>query len=360
MNPSAERRDNGADALRRRARVFRRLRIVVLGLVVGYFFLPYGVRVWIPFWLPFLAALGLEVEFFLGGYLKTRREHPQGSARPDRGPQPHDLAELGGEHWRDALAVDRAGEQHFVPTAGLSDEEIQERLAAYLEDPEAAAEAAAAPRATTPDLGAAPSGFRSQHPYVAHVTEALAALAVVAGILFYAVHPHGWSAVSATNRARSQAVFSREATAIAGHPARVVCDTSGRYVGFVEDADGVAVVGGSRAYLVPGICNTLYQLAFKHRVQSFPQTARAIAVLAHESWHLEGVANEGLTNCYAFQSGVGIGVDLGLSEATARSMMREQLATNASDSAGDTRYLVPPECHNDGADDLHPGSNRFP
>jgi hypothetical protein len=40
-------------------------------------------------------------------------------------------------------------------------------------------------------------------------------------------------------------------------------------------------------------------------------------------------------------------------------MMREQLATNASD-AGDTRYLVPPGCRNGGEYDLHPGSQRFP
>ena len=83
-------------------------------------------------------------------------------------------------------------------------------------------------------------------------------------------------------------------------------------------------------------------------------------MLAHESWHLRGVADEGLTNCYAFQSGVQLGVDLGLSEQTARSMMREQLATNPSDSAGDPRYLVPPGCRNGGADDLHPGSSSFP
>jgi hypothetical protein len=195
---------------------------------------------------------------------------------------------------------------------------------------------------------------------VSHLAEAFAVLAVVGGILFYTARPHGWSAVSAVDRARAQTVFSREATAIAGHPARIVCDTSGRNVGFVQEADGVAVVGGDRAYLVPGLCDTLYQLAFKHRVQSFPRTARAIAVLAHESWHLQGVADEGLANCYAFQSGVEVGVDLGLSEANARSMMREQLAANASDSAGDSRYLVPPGCHNGGADDLHPTSDRFP
>jgi hypothetical protein len=41
-------------------------------------------------------------------------------------------------------------------------------------------------------------------------------------------------------------------------------------------------------------------------------------------------------------------------------MMREQLATNASDSGADSRYLVPPGCRSGGEYDLHPGSSRFP
>jgi hypothetical protein len=185
-------------------------------------------------------------------------------------------------------------------------------------------------------------------------------VALVAGILFYASRPQGWDAVRAEARARTENVLSREASLIAGHPARIGCDAKGEYVGFVQEADGLAFIGGDRAFLTPSICNTLYQLAIKHRTQGFAPTARAIAVLGHESWHLRGVRDEGLTNCYAFQSGVEIGVHLGLSEATARSMMREQLATNASDSGRNTQYRVPSECHNGGSADLNPGSASFP
>jgi hypothetical protein len=339
-----------SNAMRHRARVFRRARIVVLALVIGYFFLPYDVRAWIPIWLPFFAALGLEVHFFVGGYLQSNRgRHP---ARPDRGPQPRDLADLGGEHWRETHAVELDGEEHFVPTEGLADEEeTRERIAAYVIDPEATLAAAAAETARP---------LEPPHASRRFVIEAVLAVALVAGILFYASRPHGWDAVSTAHRVRAEAVFSREATKIAGHAASVRCDTSGEYVGVVQEADGLAFVGGRRAYLTPSICNTLYQLAFKHRVQSFPGTGRAIAVLAHESWHLHGVADEGLTNCYAFQSGVQLGVDLGLSEGTARAMMREQLATNGSDSEGDPRYLVPSGCRNGGVDDLHPAASSFP
>jgi hypothetical protein len=301
-----------------RTRLFRRARVAVVALVIGYFFLPYGVQAWIPVWVPFLAALGLEVQFFLGGYLAGQREHAHDAAVPDRGPQERDLDELG---WQPEPEEDEE--------EGDQEEEYE------------------------------PLDYDERRPYTRHLAEAVVALAIVGGILFYAVKPHGWNAVSKANRARAEAVFSREATSIAGHPAAAVCDTSYKYVGIAQDADGAAQVGGHVAYILPSLCDELYQLKFKHRVDG-AQTGRAIAVLTHESWHLHGVSDEGLTNCYAFQSGVGVGVDLGLSESKARALMREQLANNASDSAGDTRYLVPPGCNNGGEYDLHPGSDQFP
>lgn len=95
-------------------------------------------------------------------------------------------------------------------------------------------------------------------------------------------------------------------------------------------------------------------------MQSFSRTARAVAVLAHESWHLQGVRDEGLANCYGFQSGVELGEHFGLAESQARAMMREQLATNVSDAAGKPQYLVPSGCRNGGAADLNPAAPEFP
>ncbi len=283
----------------------------MIALVIAYFFMPYGVQVAIPVWLLFLAALGLEVEFFAGGYLQLRRGH---TATPtaDRGPQQRDLSELGSWAWWDDDA------------------------ATVLPAPE------------------------TRRFHWLQVVEAIAGVALVGVILFYASRPHGWDAVRSAGRARTENILSREASLIAGHPVRVGCDASGQYVGYVQDADGLAYVGGDRAYLTPSICNTLYQLAVKHRVPAFSQTARALAVLGHESWHLQGVRDEGLANCYGFQSGVEIGVHFGLSEGTARAMMREQLATNASDSGSNAQYRVPGDCHNGGAADLHPRTAGFP
>jgi len=307
--------DDVSSAVDRRARLHRRARVVVLAAVVGYFFLPYEVQAVIPVWLLFLAALGLEVEFFVGGWLQGRQGVEP--APIDRGPQPRDLEELGPQY------------DEYEPLSLFPSDWYR----------------------------APPAAPHRQWRYIA---EAVLGLAVVAVVLYFAVRPSGWDAVSSANQAKAEAAFSREASRVAGHEAKVTCDTSGQHVGIVQDADGSADVGGRQAYLTPKICDTLYQLAFKDRVQSFPRTARAIAVLGHEAQHLRGVRNEGLANCYGFQSGVGIGVNLGLSESRARAMMREQLATNASDAAGNPQYLVPSGCRGGGPYDLSPSGAAFP
>jgi hypothetical protein len=307
--------DDFSSSFDRRARLHRYARLAVLALVVGYFFLPYEAQAVIPVWLLFALALGLEVEFFVGGWLQGRRGVEP--APVDRGPQPRDLEELGPQY------------DEYEPLSLFPSDWYR----------------------------APPAAPHRQWRYVA---EAVLGLAVVAVVLYFAVRPSGWDAVSPANQAKTEAALSREATLIAGHQADITCDTSGRHVGIVQDADGAAEVGGRQAFLTPEICDTLYQLAFKDRVQSFTRTARAIAVLGHEAQHLRGVRNEGLANCYGFQSGVELGVNLGLSESRARAMMREQLATNPSDSAGNAAYRVPSGCRNGGAEDLHPAEPDFP
>ena len=90
------------------------------------------------------------------------------------------------------------------------------------------------------------------------------------------------------------------------------------------------------------------------------RTGRAIAVLAHESWHLRGVGDEATTECYALQSGVELGVGLGLSEGTARQLMRQQLTENALRGVGSIEYRVTSECRDGGRLDLDPGNSTFP
>jgi hypothetical protein len=202
----------------------------------------------------------------------------------------------------------------------------------------------------------APSRLRrSSHLAVA------GALALLAALLFVLPwRPGSWQRLSESKRVSAEALYSQIASAIAAHPANVRCDTGGRHVGVIQDADGLAVVGGHQAWLTPAICYTLYQVKARAIRPDNAAAGRAIAVLAHESWHLRGEASEALANCYGYQSGVAVGVKLGLSERAARQLMRAQLADNAFDYAGSPTYMVPSGCHNGGPDDLQPANPDFP
>lgn len=303
----------------------RRLRISAVVLILAWFFLP-GLQDWIPLWVPFLAFAALELNFLVAG-LRDR-----GSPPPKRGrlPQAADIEELGGEEWLEPVLVDLDGRDVWLPEGAESEEEV--------EPPKP-------PRPRAPLLGR---------------LEGVAVVAALAFVLLVLVPRGGWDGLGADDRARTEALLSVEAGRIAGHEASIHCDARGEAVGVVQHADGIAEVGGRNAYLTPDICYRLYRLAFKHDEGAFSQTARAITVVAHEAWHLHGEGNEGITNCYAFQSGVELGQQLGLSEGTAARMMRQQLVDNATFAQSAPEYLVPRECRNGGRLDLAPDESRFP
>jgi hypothetical protein len=172
-------------------------------------------------------------------------------------------------------------------------------------------------------------------------------IAGLAAVVWFAGN-RAWDGLSRETRADATARFSAEASRIVGRPVEIRCDEAGQFVGAVQHADGIAVIGGRLAYLTPERCHDLYRLAFKDDYSS-TQTGGALAVLAHESWHLRGVRNKGATECYALQSGVKLGQRLGLSEKTARQMMGQQLAENALHARGSLDYLVPRECRDGGS-----------
>lgn len=183
-------------------------------------------------------------------------------------------------------------------------------------------------------------------------------LAVLSALFLLDRSRASWQKLPAHERSATLALLDREAARIAGHPAKVMCDVSGRHVGYVQDSDGLAEVGGTRMWVTPGIC---YRLAKIRHMTAATETAsgHAIAVLAHEAWHLHGEASEALANCYAYQSGVRVGRALGLSAGTARRLMHQQLADNPGDYAG-TAYVVPAGCHRGGAFDLKLDGTHFP
>jgi hypothetical protein len=319
------------------------LRIGLAVFVLAWIFGPYALRSAVPIWLPFLIALGLELHFLIGAI------RPAPTRRPDRGPQAADRERYGyGQETEELLLVREQGEELWIPYSG----ETQEELDALIADTRESLEPDEAP------AGAAVPGRRTLRPLRRFVV-GLGLIGAFA-LLFWVVERHtGWNGLDASARAEAEARFSAAASGVAEKPVTIRCDVSGDHVGAVQHADGVAIVGGNLAYLTPERCLDLYELAFKDEVRS-NQTGLALAVLAHEAWHLRGVSDEGVTECYALQSGVEIGQRLGLSADRAQRLMRRQLTQNQLRGRASPAYRVPPDCRDGGRLDLKPNAPGFP
>jgi len=320
------------------------LRVGLVVFVLAWIFGPYALRSAVPIWLPFLIALGLELNYFVGAL------RPAPAQRADRGPQTSDRERYGyGEDTEELLLVRDGDKELWIPYSGETEEELNAVIAEARERPEEEAPAAVA----------ADPAYRRPRPPLRRFLAGLVLIGSLAAVFWVVEARTGWNGLDSSTRAEAAARFSEEASRVAGKPVTIRCDEAGDYVGAVQHADGVAAVGGSLAYLTPERCFDLYRLAFKGEVRP-NQTARALAVLAHEAWHLRGVSDEGTTECYALQTGVETGQRLGLSAATARQMMRRQLVENALRGEASPAYRVPPDCRDGGSLDLRPNTARFP
>ena len=283
------------------------LALFVLAWILG----PDELRGTIPILPVFLVALGLEV------HLLVVALRGDGRPAPDRLPQEVDRERYG-----------------FEPE--LLEEEEEEEL---------------------PDR--AETAPRSRSRPLRRFAVGLAVILAFGAASWFADSRNGWESLSGETRLEAVKRLSAEASLIAEKPVEVRCDEARDYVGAVQHADGVAQVGGRLAILTPEICDDLYRLAFEGEVRD-SRTGRALAVLAHEAWHLHGVGDEGVAECYALQSGVELGARLGLSDGTAARLMRQQLTENALRGVGTLQYRVTAECRDGGRLDLDPTSDRFP
>ena len=288
------------------------LRVGLVGFVLAWILGPTALRDSVPILVVFLLALGLEVHF-----LVSALRHGGRSRAPDRGPQPVDREWYGFDDDDDDDDEDE-------------DEVVEENRA--------------------PPPRARP---------LQNFGVGIAVIGALVVVTLLVDRKTGWAAISGEQRSVAVARFSGEASRIAEKPVAVRCDVGRDYVGAVQHADGVAVVGGDLAIVTPEVCDDLYRLAFEHEASSV-STGRALAVLAHEAWHLRGLSDESTVECYALQSGVRLGERLGVSEERARQLMRQQLVENALRGVDTLEYRITSECRDGGRLDLDPASGAFP
>ena len=141
--------------------------------------------------------------------------------------------------------------------------------------------------------------------------------------------PHGLGLALGRDAPGSGRRFYEAASELAEKPVSVACDEARATTSAMSSTrTAFAIIGGDRTYVTPEICFALYRLAFEGEERG-STTGRAVAVLAHEAWHLEeGERDEATTECYALQSGVELGQLLGLDEDVARRLMAQQLTEN--------------------------------
>jgi hypothetical protein len=304
------------------------VRVALVVLVLAWILGPDELRKTVPLLLVFAIAVGLEVQFLVNAL--------RGGSRrvPDRSPQDIDRDRYGFDREPAELVVVEEG--GFETWLALSEE---------ADDPDLDHESFVQER-------------RARSP-VSGFLVGLFIIAALAAGAWIAEARTGWRSLDGDARLAAVERFSGEASRIAQKPVSIGCDEARDYVGYVQHADGVAIVGGDRAYITPEICFALYRLAFEDDVRG-SRTARAIAVLAHEAWHLRGESDEGTTECYALQSGVELGQRFGLDEGTARRMMAQQLAENTLRGLGGLAYRVSAECRDGGRLDLDSDDGAFP
>jgi hypothetical protein len=302
------------------------IRVALVVLVFAWILGPDELRKTVPLLLVFVLALGLEVQFLVNAL--------RGGSRrvPDRSPQEIDRDRYGFDREPDELVVVEEGD--FETWLALSEQTEDSEDESFVQER----------RARSPVTG---------------FLVGLGILVTLAAVAWIADTRTGWSSLDGDARLSAVERFSGEASRIAQKPVSIGCDEARDYVGYVQHADGVAIVGGDRAYITPEICFALYRLAFEDDVRG-SRTARAIAVLAHEAWHLRGESDEGTTECYALQTGVELGRRLGLDEGTARRMMAQQLAENTLRGLESLDYRVSGECRDGGRLDLDPDRSSFP
>jgi hypothetical protein len=193
----------------------------------------------------------------------------------------------------------------------------------------------------------------------------LAVLLVVAAVLYLGPYRH---------RKGDEDALAKIAGVIAGREVRISCPGTLAAITEIGAEDGsVAFDAGGHpadvAKLSNGTCGHLRGLmhgqaaeldclrAAPHCPREVEEAAIAVNVLSHEAWHLAGVREEAIAQCYALQTNAATAVRLGATpedaEALASFVVRDVQPALPSDYRSS-------DCHDGGPLDLRPDRGNWP
>jgi hypothetical protein len=102
------------------------VRVGLAAFVLLWLLGPDELQAYVPIWLVFLVALGLEANFFVGAW---RSGGALRGSRLDRLPQAVDRERYGYVEPRELVLVRRDGEELWIPYAGEEGEELERLIA---------------------------------------------------------------------------------------------------------------------------------------------------------------------------------------------------------------------------------------
>lgn len=173
---------------------------------------------------------------------------------------------------------------------------------------------------------------------------------------------------------RDEAQLAKVATVIAGRPVEIDCPGTFAKLTDVSSNDGSVLfsrdgVPADEARLSSGTCDRLTSL-LHGRVSGLgclapggecppevEDVAVAVNVLSHEAWHLAGVREEAVAQCYALQTNAETAIRLGASPEDAAAVA--EFVFREVQPALPAAYRTS-ECHDGGPLDLHPESTSWP
>jgi hypothetical protein len=168
-------------------------------------------------------------------------------------------------------------------------------------------------------------------------------------------HKQEWSYVKVPHRDPTalETRLGEIAGLVAERPVQVRCEDFS--IGTPDEPGGVVQFNGNTpadyAHIRPDVCTAL--LKFARIPQSATlRSAVALDVLAHESFHLRGIATEATAECYAMQELPRVARALGASEAEAPMLARFVYTFNYPGMPSNYRT---PDCRPGGKLDRHPG-----